>query len=395
MRRGNLAGMPQMFLTTHTGSLPRPADLTPLLQAHQDGAPTPDLDQHVAAAVEEVVQRQVDAGVDVVNDGEMGKIGYSTYVTDRLTGFEKAPEPTNRPPFDVAEFPDLQDYLARLSRPILQAVRYAYSAICTGDVKARDTQAVAVQQDIARLKTAAATAGAENLFMSAASSGVVSAFIPDKHYNNHANYVGAIADAMRPEYRAIVEAGITLQIDCPDLAMVGGRFPSLEDFRTFASTNIEALNHAVEGLPADKMRIHICWGNYEGPHNHDVELRDIIDIVLRANAAGLSLEACNPRHAHEWRVFENTRLPADRYVVPGVIDSTNNFVEHPDLVAERLLNYASVVGAQRVMAGSDCGFGTVAGVSNVAPSVVWAKFRSMSEGARRARERVKAPTAAG
>jgi 5-methyltetrahydropteroyltriglutamate--homocysteine methyltransferase len=384
--------MPRTFLTTHTGSLPRPADLTPLLQAHQDGAPTPDLDQHVAAAVADAVRRQVDAGVDVINDGEMSKIGYSTYVTDRLTGFEKAPEPSSRPPFDVTEFPDLQDYLPRLSRPIAQAVRYAYSAICTGDVKARDTQAV--QQDIARLKTAAATAGAENLFMSAASPGVVSVFIPDRHYNNHANYVGAVAEAMQPEYRAIVEAGITLQIDCPDLAMVGGRFPSLEEFRTFAAANIEALNHAVQGLPADKLRIHVCWGNYEGPHNHDVELRDIIDIVLRANAAGLSVEACNPRHAHEWRVFEDTRLPADRYVVPGVIDSTNNFVEHPDLIAERLLNYASVVGAERVMAGSDCGFGTFAGASYVAPSVVWAKFRSMSEGARRACERVNAPAAA-
>jgi 5-methyltetrahydropteroyltriglutamate--homocysteine methyltransferase len=377
-----------MFLTTHTGSLPRPADLTRLLQAHADGAPTPDLEQHVVAAVDDAVRRQVEAGVDVVNDGEMGKIGYSTYVTDRLTGFEKAPESTSRPPFDVAEFPDLQDY----RRPVSEAVRYAYTAICSGDVKARDSQAV--HQDIARLKAAASAADARNLFMSAASPGVVSVFIPDKHYNNHANYVGAIAEAMRPEYRAIVEAGITLQIDCPDLAMVGGRFPSLEEFRSFASTNIEALNHAVQGLPADKLRIHICWGNYEGPHNHDVELREIIDIVLRANAAGLSLEACNPRHAHEWRVFEDTRLPADRYVVPGVIDSTNNFVEHPDLVAERLLNYASVVGAERVMAGSDCGFGTFAGVSNVAPSVVWAKFRSMSEGARRARERVNAPATA-
>jgi 5-methyltetrahydropteroyltriglutamate--homocysteine methyltransferase len=377
--------MPQTFLTTHTGSLPRPADLTPLLQAHEDGAPTPDLDQHVAAAVDDVVRRQVEAGVDVVNDGEMGKIGYSTYVTDRLTGFDKAPESTARSPFDLAEFPDLLDY----RRPVSQAVRYAYTAICTGDVTPKGTHAV--EQDIARLKAAATAAGASNLFMSAASPGVVSVFIPDKHYNNHANYVGAIAEAMRPEYRAIVESGITLQIDCPDLAMVGGRFPSLEEFRTFASTNIEALNHAVQGLPADKLRIHICWGNYEGPHNHDVELRDIIDIVLRANAAGLSVEACNPRHAHEWRVFEDTRLPADRYVVPGVIDSTNNFVEHPDLIAERLLNYASVVGAERVMAGSDCGFGTIAGVSNVAPSVVWAKFRSMSEGARRARERVNAP----
>jgi 5-methyltetrahydropteroyltriglutamate--homocysteine methyltransferase len=376
------------FPTTHTGSLPRPADLTPLLQSREDGTPPPELDERVAEAVRDAVRRQVAAGVDVVNDGEMGKIGYSTYVTGRLTGFDRAEAPTPRAPFDIAEFPDLQDY----RRPVSSAIRYAYAAECTGDIKAKDTQAV--QKDIADLKGAAEAAGAEQLFMSAASPGVVSVFVPDRHYNNHANYVGAIAEGMRPEYRAIVEAGITLQIDCPDLAMVGSRYASLEEFRTFAATNIEALNHALAGLPAERLRIHICWGNYEGPHNHDVDLADIIDIVLRANAAGLSVEACNPRHAHEWRVFEDTPLPEGRYLVPGVIDSTNNFVEHPDLVAERLLNYASVVGAERVMAGSDCGFGTFAGVSNVAPSVVWAKFRSMSEGARRAAERVKAPSVA-
>ncbi|HEY2593609.1 MAG TPA: cobalamin-independent methionine synthase II family protein, partial [Chloroflexota bacterium] len=344
------------FLTTHTGSLPRPGDLTPLLQDREDGKPTPDLDSRVDEAVRETVQQQVGAGVDVVNDGEMGKIGYSTYVTSRLTGFEPAEAPATRPPFDLKEFPDLQDY----RRPVSSAIRYAYSAVCTGDIKPRDTQAV--EDDIARLKQAGAAAGAEQLFMSAASPGVVSVFIPDQHYNNHANYVGAIADAIRPEYRAIVEAGITLQVDCPDLAMVASRYPSLAEFRTFAATNVEALNHALQGLPPERVRVHICWGNYEGPHNHDVDLKDIIDLVLRANAAGLSIEASNPRHAHEWRVFEDTPLPDGRYVAPGVIDSTNNFVEHPDLVAERLLNYASVVGAERVMASSDCGFGTFAGV---------------------------------
>jgi 5-methyltetrahydropteroyltriglutamate--homocysteine methyltransferase len=370
------------FPTTHTGSLPRPGDLTPLLQDREDGKPTPDLAQHVVQAVNDVVRQQVDAGVDVVNDGEMSKIGYSTYVTGRLTGFELTDEYSGRTPNDLTEFPDLQDY----RRPVAPAIRYAFRAFCTGDVKPKDTHAV--EHDIAVLKSAAASAGAQQLFMSAASPGVVSFFIPDRHYHNHANYVGAIADAMRPEYRAIVDAGLILQLDCPDLAMVGSRYSSLAEFREYASTNVEALNHALQGLPPERLRAHICWGNYEGPHNHDVELKDIIDIVLRVNAAGLSVEACNPRHAHEWRVFEDTPLPDGRYVVPGVIDSTNNFVEHPDLVAERLLNYASVVGAERVVAGSDCGFGTVAGVSNVAPSVVWAKFHSMAEGARRAAERV-------
>jgi 5-methyltetrahydropteroyltriglutamate--homocysteine methyltransferase len=376
-----------MFLTTHTGSLPRPAEITQLLQDREDGHPAPDFDQRIAAAVQEVVRQQVTAGVDVVNDGEMGKIGYSTYVTSRLSGFERAPEPAQRPLIDVAEFPDLQAY----RKPLSPGIRYAYSAVCAGDIRPRDTQAV--DQDIASLQAAAASAGARQLFLSAASPGVVAVFIPDRHYGRHEAYVAAIAEAMRPEYRAIVDAGITLQVDCPDLAMIGARYPSLEEFRRVAMTNVEALNHALQGLPPERLRIHVCWGNYEGPHNHDVELKDILDIILRANVAGISLEACNPRHAHEWRVFEDVRLPDDRYLIPGVIDSTTNFVEHPDLIAERLLNYAGVVGAERVMAGSDCGFGTFAGVSNVAPSVVWAKFQSMAEGARRAATRVRPPAA--
>jgi 5-methyltetrahydropteroyltriglutamate--homocysteine methyltransferase len=250
-----------------------------------------------------------------------------------------------------------------------------------------------VQADIANLQAAARQAGATQVFMSAASPGVVAFFIPDRHYGNREAYVGAIAEAMRPEYRAIVEAGITLQLDCPDLAMAGSRYDSVGEFRKVVASNVEALNHALQGLPPERLRLHICWGNYEGPHTRDVALRDIIDLVLRANVSGISLEACNPRHGHEWRVFEEVRLPEDRYLIPGVIDSTNNFVEHPDLIAERLVNYASLIGPERVMAGSDCGFGTFAGVSSVAPSVVWAKFRSMADGARRARER--APMAAG
>jgi 5-methyltetrahydropteroyltriglutamate--homocysteine methyltransferase len=374
-----------MFSTTHTGSLPRPAELSQILYDREDRKPTPDLERRVADAVDDVVRRQVQAGVDVVNDGEMGKIGYSTYVKDRLTGFELTPEPTARPLIDSSEFPDLQAY----RRPVNPGIRYAYNAVCTGDIRPTDSHAV--ENDIATLKSAAVSAGASDVFMSAASPGVVAVFIPNKHYATHEAYVGAIAEAMRPEYRAIVDAGIILQLDCPDLAMIGSRYPSLEEFRRVAATNMEALNHAIQGLPPERLRIHICWGNYEGPHNHDVELKDIIDIVLQANAAGLSLEACNPRHAHEWQVFETTRLPEGRYVIPGVIDSTNNFVEHPDLIAERLLKYASVVGPERVMAGSDCGFGTFAGVSNVAPSVVWAKFASMTEGARRAGARARTP----
>jgi 5-methyltetrahydropteroyltriglutamate--homocysteine methyltransferase len=379
-----------VFGTTHTGSLPRPSDLTRMLQDREDGQPSPDLSQRVRDAVRDAVSRQVEAGVTVVNDGEMGKIGYSTYVTSRLSGFSRVAEVAARPGpvLDLAEFPDLADY----RRPLSPSIRYAWSAECTGEIAPRDT--TAVQTDIANLKDAAEAAGADQLFMSAASPGVVAVFIRNRHYRSHEDYVAAIAEAMRPEYRAIVEAGIVLQIDCPDLAMVGARYPSLEEFRRVAAINVDALNHALAGLPVERVRMHVCWGNYEGPHIHDVELNDIVDIILRVNAAGLSVEACNPRHAHEWRVFEDTPLPDDKYIIPGVVDSTNNFVEHPDLIAQRLLNYASVVGAERVLAGSDCGFGTFAGVSNVAPSVVWAKFQSMAEGARRAAAHVRAPTAA-
>jgi len=382
-----LGGM-RPFLTTHTGSLPRPPDLTRLLHDREDRKPTPGIEQRVSEAVVDAVRQQAASGIDILNDGEMGKIGYSTYVKDRLTGFELAAESTRRPPPDLADFPDLDSVMP----PRSAALRYAFSAVCTGKVEPKDPQAV--QKDIRTLTTAASTAGAENLFMSAASPGVVAFFIPDRHYGNHEAYLAAIAEAMRPEYRAIVEAGITLQLDCPDLAMAGSRFESVAEFRRVAAANVEALNHALQGLPPERLRVHICWGNYEGPHTRDVQLKDIVDIVLRANVAGLSLEACNPRHAHEWRVFEDVKLPDDQYLVPGVIDSTNNFVEHPDLVAERLLNYARLVGAERVMAGSDCGFGTFAGVSNVAPSVVWAKFQSMAEGARRATERAHQPAGA-
>jgi 5-methyltetrahydropteroyltriglutamate--homocysteine methyltransferase len=371
------------FPTTHTGSLPRPEALTNLLHDREDGKPTPGLDEQVREAVDDVVRRQVEAGVTVVNDGEMGKIGYSTYVTSRLAGFSRAAEPARRGPPDSADYPDLDAYRKPLPPNNL---RYAWTSECTGAVSSRGTGAV--EADIATLKSAAAHAGAEQVFMSAASPGVVAFFIPDRHYGNREAYIGAIAEAMRPEYRAIVDAGVILQLDCPDLAMAGARYDDVAEFRTAVAQNVEALNHALQGLPEDRLRVHICWGNYEGPHTRDVELRDIVDLVLQTRAAGISLEACNPRHAHEWRVFEDVPLPEGRYVVPGVIDSTTNFVEHPDLIAERLLNYARVAGAERVVAGSDCGFGTFAGVSNVAPSVVWAKFRAMAEGARRAGERV-------
>jgi len=375
--------MPAIFPTTHTGSLPRPEDLTHLLQAREDGEPTPGMENRTQQAVKEILQKQRACGLDIVNDGEMGKIGYATYVTRRLTGFERSPEAgaVRRGPVDLQEFPDFPSI-----RPTNQNVRYAFTTVCSGAITSRGTQEV--EADLRTLKTAAQTTGTTDLFMTAASPGVIAFFIPDRHYNNYEAYLAALAEAMRPEYKAIVDAGVLLQLDCPDLAMAGARFPDVPSFRTFMELNVAALNHALQGLPPDRLRVHLCWGNYEGPHNHDVNLKDIVDIVLKTHASGISIESSNPRHAHEWRVWEDVKLPEGRYLLPGVIDSVTNFVEHPDLVAERLLNYASVVGPERVVASTDCGFGTFAGMTSVAPSIVWAKFQSMTEGARRARERV-------
>ena len=377
------------FQTTHTGSLPRPGNLTQLLQDREDGKPTPDIEQRIQESVRGTLQKQRDAGLDIVNDGEMGKIGYATYVTRRLSGFERSPDAggPRRGPVDLQEFPDFPSV-----RPSNPNVRYAFSTVCSGPISSRGTDEV--QVDLRTLKSAAQEVGANELFMSAASPGVIAFFIPDRHYNNYEAYLAALAEAMRPEYRAIVDAGVLLQLDCPDLAMAGARFPDVTSFRRFMELNVEALNHALQDLPPDRLRVHLCWGNYEGPHNHDVDLKDIADIVLKTHASGISIESSNPRHAHEWRVWEDVKLPSDRYLLPGVIDSVTNFVEHPDLVAERLLNYASVVGPERVVASTDCGFGTFAGMTSVAPSIVWAKFQSMAEGARRARGRIGSTVAA-
>ncbi|MBO0747605.1 MAG: cobalamin-independent methionine synthase II family protein, partial [Acidimicrobiaceae bacterium] len=348
-----------------------------------EGRTSEGFDAAVHQAVEETVRRQVDGGIDVVNDGEMSKIGYSTYVTQRLTGFGPAPTEIRRYRAGFyEEFPDFQPFSS--GSPALAA---ATNNACIGDVTLKDAEAVEV--DIANLKAAAEATGASEVFMSAASPGVISYFLPNVHYPSRTDYLAALVDAMRPEYKAIVDAGITLQLDCPDLAMTRGAYGSLEEFRQVAEENVEALNEAVAGLPADRMRIHLCWGNGEAPHTRDVELRDVIDLVLRTTPAGISLEGANPRHGHEWQIFEDVALPDDRYLVPGVIDSVTNFVEHPDLVAQRLGNYASVVGAERVMAGTDCGFGTFTGNSRVAPSVAWAKLATMAEGARRAKARLK------
>jgi 5-methyltetrahydropteroyltriglutamate--homocysteine methyltransferase len=365
----------ERILTTHTGSLPRPQDLLAALQAHP-GATAPDIAATVKRAVADIVRRQVEVGIDVVNDGEMSKPSYATYVKDRLSGFEG-----QAAPMAIADLTDYPEYGERFMRQ--SAVQDLVRPACSGPVACKDT--TAVQNDIANLKAALAQSHAAEGFMSAASPGVISIFLANHYYKKHQDYLWALAEAMRPEYQAIAGAGLILQIDCPDLAM--GRhiqFPdaSLAEFRKNIMAHVEALNHALEGIPAERARIHLCWGNYEGPHHRDVPLRDIIEIVFKANVSGISYEASNPRHEHEWAVFEEVKLPAGKVLIPGVIDSVNNFIEHPDLVAQRIGNIAKLVGRENVIAGTDCGFATVAGYSVVDPKIAWAKFQSLAEGAR-------------
>ncbi len=364
--------------TTHTGSLPRPADLVDLLVARDEGLAPAGLAPRVEDAVAEAVRRQAEIGLDVVNDGEQGKVGYSTYVKDRLTGFEGEPGTLSA----LAELADFPDDVPRMGRTLAE-IRMSAPA-CSGPVARRDDGAV--QRDLDDLLAAAAAAGVarERLFMTAASPGVIAMFFEDRHYGDREQYLGALAEAMRPEYEAIAAAGVTLQLDCPDLA--AGRHTvfaglSLDEFRREIARNVAALNDATRAIAPERLRLHLCWGNYEGPHTHDVPLADIIDVVLGARPLGLSIEASNPRHGHEWELFAERTLPEGKYLIPGVVDSTTNFVEHPRLVAQRLERFAAVVGAERVVAGTDCGFGTFVGLAQVTPSVAWAKLAALVEGA--------------
>ncbi len=368
----------ERFLTTHTGSLPRPDDLVRMMYAKEEGVPVDAaaLGRRVREAVAEVVQRQVGAGVDLVNDGEMSKPSYATYVKDRLSGFGGTGNTFVYQ--DLAPFPRLAQRV--FGDPGRSRRR---TPACNGPIGVRD--AAAAQADADNLKAAIAGTGAAGPFLSAASPGVVSLFFRNDHYPDHETYLHAIAEAMRHEYETVAEAGIVLQIDCPDLGM--GRHiqyagVSLAEFRTRARQHVEALNHAVANIPAEQLRMHLCWGNYEGPHHFDVPLADVIDIVLQAKPMAISLEAANPRHAHEWTVFERVKLPEGKVLIPGVIESKSNFIEHPELIAQRIARYASLVGRENVIAGSDCGFGTWVGQAAVDPDVVWAKFGAMAEGAR-------------
>jgi 5-methyltetrahydropteroyltriglutamate--homocysteine methyltransferase len=371
-------------LTTHSGSLPRPSDFLPVVLARDAGQVPDDArfwDQ-ARAAVRETVQREADAGLDVLNDGEMSKPSYATYVKDRLTGFtgEGSREEVLAQVRGLQEFPDFAEKLSQ-TRTAVSAIRFT---TCDGPVSYVGQRAV--QADIDNLKAAVEGIPAAGTFMSSASPGVISVFSPNRHYASQEDYLGALAEAMREEYEAISRAGLVLQVDCPDLAMTAPGAGSLENFRRQMEQNVEALNHALANVPAEASRIHICWGNAEMPRTTDVELKDIIDIIFKAKPAGLMLMASNGRHAHEWKVFRDVKLPEGKYVIPGVLDSTTNIVEHPEVVADRLIQYAEVVGRDNVMAGTDCGFGTAAGMDVVVPTVTWAKFRSQAEGARIASE---------
>jgi 5-methyltetrahydropteroyltriglutamate--homocysteine methyltransferase len=350
-----------------------------MLIAEDRGEAVPGFEDRVRSSVFDVVERQRDLGIDVINDGEMGKVGFAMYVKDRLTGFDGESRWLGRRRPEMEDHPDFAErWKANTDQTVLT------TPACTGEIRVKN--AGGVLRDIANLKAAASAAGLpdERLFMTAASPGVISHFFANQHYPTREAFIGALAEAMRGEYEAVAEAGILLQLDCPDLAMSRHSVfadLTLEEFRAQAALNVEALNHALRNIPADRMRMHVCWGNYEGPHDYDVEFKDIVDIVLRAKPAGIVLESCNPRHGHEWKVWETVPLPEGKYLVAGVIDSTNNYVEHPELVAQRLMNFASVVGPDRVIGGSDCGFGTVATMATVAPSVTWSKFRSLKDGA--------------
>ena len=365
------------ILTTHTGSLPRPADLVAMLRDREEGRPpaAPALAARVRAAVLDTVRRQVDTALSVVNDGEQGRVDYTVYVKDRLTGFDGESAPL--PGIDADEFPEWTEMARQFAPP------FQRRPACTGPVTWKDWPAV--EQDIRNLADATAGGPAEEVFMTSPSPGQIGRFLQNRYYPDDETYLYTVAEVMRREYRAIVDAGFVLQVDCPDLAL--GRHTqfahlTLAEFRTVAEMHVEVLNHAVADIPADRMRMHICWASTGGPHHRDVPLADIIDIVVKGRPHGLMFPGANPRHGHEWKVWKDVKLPAGKLLIPGVIDSTTNFIEHPELVAERIKRYARIVGRENVVAGCDCGFGTFAGRVQVDTNIVWHKLRSLVEGAR-------------
>jgi 5-methyltetrahydropteroyltriglutamate--homocysteine methyltransferase len=364
------------ILTTHTGSLPRPKDLLTLLQEREEGRSRGEavLGDRTRSAVHDVVKKQADIGLSVINDGEQGRADYTIYVKDRLTGFSG--ESTPWPNTDAEEFPEWAEMARQFAPP------FQKRPACTGPVEWKDWPAV--ERDIRNLKDAIA-GRSEEVFMTSPSPGQIGRFLQNRYYPSDEKYLYTLADVMKREYQAIVQAGFILQIDCPDLAL--GRHTqfahlSLEQFRDVARMHVDVLNHAVADIPPDRMRMHICWASTGGPHHRDLPLKDIADVVVEGRPGALVVAGANPRHEHEWKVWRDVPLPAGKVLVPGVIDSTTNFIEHPELVAERIARYAGVVGRENVIAGVDCGFGTFAGRVQVDTNIVWRKLSSLVEGAR-------------
>ena len=367
------------ILTTHTGSLPRSPNLQELLRQREERSELDAtlFDAEVRQAVADVTAKQKETGIDVVNDGEQGRGQYATYVKERLTGFEGERAVRTRPRLDDADFPEFAATQTHLSS------RNMPQPACTGPISWKDW--AAAQRDIDTFKQVAASLPVEEVFMTAASPGVIANFLPNEYYPTEEAYLYGLAEVMKDEYNAIVNAGLILQIDCPDLAMTRvSQFShlSMNEFKKVVELHVEVINYALAGIDPERMRLHLCWGNTEGPHHHDIPLKEIVDLALKARPVGLSFEGANPRHAHEWKVWQDVRLPEGKVLIPGVLDTTTNFIEHPELVAQRIVNYANLVGRDNVIAGSDCGFGTSAWGRKVETNIVWAKLASMVEGAR-------------
>ena len=367
------------ILTTHTGSLPRSPELQELLRSRLDpkAGEAEEFRTGVDEGVADVVAKQVEIGIDVINDGEQGRVQYATYVKDRLTGFDGEQLLRARPRIDMVDFPEFA-----AQSGVSSSATIPWPA-CTGPIAWKDKDAV--QRDIQRLQTATSGVKSEEVFMTAASPGVIANFLVNEHYPSEEEYLYALADVMKDDYKAIIDSGLLLQIDCPDLAMTRvTQFSDLsqEQFIKIVEIHVEVLQYALAGLAPDRMRLHLCWGNTEGPHHYDVPLKEIINIVLKAPPLGISFEGANPRHAHEWKVWEDVKLPDGKVIIPGVLDTTTNFIEHPELIAERIVRYAGVVGKENMMVGSDCGFGTSAWGRRVESRIAWAKLESMVEGAR-------------
>jgi 5-methyltetrahydropteroyltriglutamate--homocysteine methyltransferase len=364
------------LLTTHVGSLPRGNDLIPLLLARDQGKPydAAAFDRLTQAAVDEAVANQEAAGVSIVSDGELGKVGYSTYIKERLSGF--GGNVTRKPALDLAPYPELRKKLAAI-----MGEQEFVRASCVGPVRLVNLDPC--REDIRRFSKALSGRSVRG-FLNAASPGLITAFQPNTFYPSHEAYLADLVDAMRPEYTAIAASGVQLQLDCPDLAMsrhTGYQDLSEEQFLKIAAANVEALNAATADIPPESMRMHVCWGNYEGPHDHDIPLERVIGIILKARPATILFEAANSRHEHEWKIWAETKIPDDKVLAPGLIDTRSNYVEHPELIAQRIERFAAIVGVERVIASTDCGFGTFAGYGKIDPAVTWKKLRALREGA--------------